>query len=396
MIVAFTKDWDDVPTCTTHILREMAKTIPVLWVSSIGTRKPTAASGKDLRRLVKRVLAGFTRAEWKENKLRVLKPILIPKAQSSFARWLNRKMFAWYLTREVRDVERGRWGVDCGERPETIEHWCFVPNAVDLLPASGIQHPASRTVYYCADDWTQFHNLDGEWMGQKERELVERADVVFVTSRFLENKLNSLQSTVHSPQSTVHYMPHGVEYERFARALDKSGPIPRDVAGLPKPVVGFYGNLHPWVDVELVAALASKRPGWPFVLIGEVYTDVTALEALPNVHLLGRREHSELHNYCRAFDMAIIPYDMSNPRMESVNPVKTKELLAAGLPIVAADVPELRGYGQDVLTCTGADQWLKAMETQLERKDCSDISSQMAGHDWSSRIREIRTLLDST
>ena len=429
MIVAFTKYWNDVPTCTTHILREMAKTMPVLWVSSIGTRKPSAASGKDFRRMLGRVLSGLKRAEWKENQLRVLKPILVPKAESAWAKWINRKVFAWYVRRERKRVDSGKWGVGCGGESSvsdfsdqrsafsSTEYWCFVPNAVDLLPrenrASGRRGESEqeetktgvRVIYYCADDWTQFHNLDGEWMAAKERELVERADAVFVTSRFLETKFSNHQpktsqrapslSTVYSPQSTILYMPHGVEYERFAEALDKTLAVPEDVAGLPKPVVGFYGNLHPWVDLGLVGKLAQRRPDLSFVLIGEIYTDVAHLTAMPNVHLLGRREHYVLHQYCRGFDVAIIPYDMAHPRMVSVNPVKTKELLAAGLPIVASAVPELMTYGDDVLTCSGVEEWCAALDRQLARRDRAGISGRVQDESWTNKVALIRSIINA-
>ena len=401
LVVAFTKDWDDVPTCTTHILREMAKTMPVLWVSSIGTRKPNATSGKDLRRIIGRIVSGLRRSEWKENNLRVLKPILIPKAEAVLARWINRTVFAWYVKRELRQVRDPGYGevhgdasrVTCNVQRATIEYWCFVPNAVDLLPASSIQHPASRVVYYCADDWTQFHNLDGEWMAGKEMSLLGRADAVFVTSRYLESKFRDFR--IPHSERRIHYMPHGVEYERFALALDKTKPVPDDVVGMPKPVIGFYGNLHPWVDFVVVKSIAQARPGWSFVLIGEEYTDVEALEALDNVHLLGRREHDCLHDYCRAFDVAIIPYDMTNPRMESVNPVKTKELLAAGLPVVASDVPELRGYGDDVLTCTGAEAWLEALDRQVVRDDHAEISRRVREESWENKVLAIRETIEN-
>jgi glycosyltransferase involved in cell wall biosynthesis len=333
-------------------------------------------------------------------------------------------------------VRREQRCVEGGESPashfKVTEYWCFVPNAVDLLPrAAGRQNDLgqndyqNRIVYYCADDWGQFHNLDGVWMNAKERELVERADAVFVTSRFLENKLRKAGfeqeeaevkegreqvagrrsqesggadctplSTVHRLQPTVHYLPHGVEYARFAMALDEALPVPDDVAGLPKPIVGFYGNLHPWVDFDVVAAMAKARPKWSFVLIGERYADVSALDALPNVQLLGRREHGVLHDYCRAFDVAIIPYDMSNPRMESVNPVKTKELLAAGLPVVASDVPELRNYGDDVLTCTGTDAWLDALDRQVAREDHAAISERVREESWENKVAAIREIVD--
>jgi glycosyltransferase involved in cell wall biosynthesis len=295
--------------------------------------------------------------------------------------------------------------------PRTLEYWCFVPNAVDLLPENntadrrlesffrvfrafrGSQSPNPRTriIYYCADDWTQFHNLDGEWMAAKEQELIARADAVFVTSRFLERKLDCEQKV-----TKIIYMPHGVEYDRFAMALDKTQPVPDDVAGLPKPVIGFYGNLHPWVDFDRVASLAIARPAYSFVLIGEPYVDVAALEASPNVYLLGRREHGVLHDYCRAFDVAIIPYDMSNPRMESVNPVKTKELLAAGVPVVASDVPELRNYGDNVITCTTPYEWLAALDRQVARTDHVAISESVSEESWENKVEAIRGIVDTS
>jgi len=328
MIFAFTKDWDDVPTCTTHLLREMAKTLPVLWVSSIGTRKPSAVSAKDLRRIARRIRNGLRPAAWKENRLRVLNPLLLPKAESRLAVALNRRLFAWHVRRET-----AAW-MNAMAAPSVHEYWCFVPNAVDLLPVAEAPGAPRRVIYYCADDWTQFHNLDGAWMKRKEQELLGRADLVFASSRILEARLEARQAQCADRRpSAVVYMPHGVEYDRFAQALDKTTSVPTELAALQKPVIGFYGNLHPWVDFGLIAALAQARPEWSFVLIGEAYADVSALTAMANVHLLGRREHSVLHNYCRGFDVAMIPYAMTDPRMQSVNPVKTKELLAAGLPI---------------------------------------------------------------
>lgn len=386
-IVAFTKDWDDVPTCTTHVLREMAKTMPVLWIESIGTRKPSLAAGKDLRRIARRLKRALAGAVSKENGLRVLSPFAIPKTESAWGRRLNRFLMGCQIGRELKRMGTG-----------PVEYWCFVPNAVDLLPAeraaadSG-SRPCSarpRVIYYCVDDWSKFHNLDGAWLAAKEEMLLRRADVVFAPSRFLEAKCRRLTG------GRVHYVPHGVEFGAFSRALGPATAVPADIAALPKPVVGFYGNLHPWVDFGLVGRLAKMRPQWSFVLIGEVFCDVSEISALPNICLPGRREHATLPEYCKAFDAAIIPYDMKQARMESVNPVKTKELLAAGVPVAAADVPELRGYGDDVIICRTDDDWISALEKQVSRRDRAEISERMATEDWSRKVETMRAVVSGT
>jgi glycosyltransferase involved in cell wall biosynthesis len=399
----------------------MGKSMPVLWVNSIGTRKPRLGHPSHVGRVVRRLASGFRRAEHKENQLRVLNPILIPKAQSRVARWVNRKLFSWQAGREMRAM---------GDGP--IEYWCFVPNAVDLLGCgkwrvarggglgagvrgqeSGVRGQAAEgrngsaksqriiestnhpiVVYYCVDDWSKFTYLDAAWISQKERELLARADVVFAVSRDLVDKLRTLmesfpRSAFRVPRSALNYAPHGVEYAKFRAALDNP-PLPADIAALPRPVIGFYGNIYPWVDLALIRELALRKPEWSFVMIGGVFCDVSRFAGISNVHYLGRREHAELPRYCARFDAAIIPYDMTQPRMESVNPVKTRELLAAGVPVVAADVPELRQFGDRVRIARTVDEWIKALGEQIARTDRAAISESVAGDDWRERVRGIR------
>ncbi len=370
-IVAFTKDWNDVPTCTTHILREMGKVIPVLWVNSIGTRKPDLRHPSHIKRIIQRVFGGFQRAELKENKLRVLSPLLVPKAQSGFSLWLNRKLFSMQAGRELKEMGTG-----------IVEYWCFVPNAIDLLP---VKNKNVRVIYYCVDDWTNFQYLDTDWIGEKERELLASSDMVFAVSRYLVDKLKKISG------QDIHYSPHGVEYEKFRKALFPQ-KMPDDIQQVRKPIIGFYGNLYPWVNLALIKKLAEQQPDWNFIFIGGVFCDISDFAKIDNVHFLDRKEHDELPGYCAAFDVAIIPYDMSNPRMESVSPVKSREILAAGVPVVAADVPELRGMA-DVLIAVTVDDWIIAIEKQLQRNDNEEISKKVINDDWVRRVSQIRKIV---
>lgn len=388
-IVAFTKDWDDVPTCTTHILRRMGRHMPVLWIESIGTRRPNLAAAKDLTRIWRRLRRAWRRAELKENKLRVLSPFVIPRAGSAFGRRVNRSLMNRQIARELRDMGSGR-----------VEYWCFVPGAVDFLPGkAGTVNgdsltvnggPPSLVIYYCVDDWSKFTYLDADWTARKERELLERADVVFASSRYLQDRFAELGVKAR-------YMPHGADVAEFSRAASEEAGVPSDVATLPRPLVGFYGNLHAWVDLGLVRAIAGKLPQWSFVLIGQAYADVSPVADLPNVHLLGRREHRELPSYCRAFDAAMIPYDMRDPRMLSVNPVKTYELLAAGVPIVSAPLPEYERMSPpspDIVLCRSVNEWVAALKQQAARRDRRAIAQRAATHDWEARVKQIREVVE--
>ena len=384
-IVGFAKDWDDVPTCVTHILRKMAVSMPVLWINSIGTRKPSF-SRSDIKRILRLIFHLVKRAQRVENNLRVLSLPLVPSAHSVLMRSLNRKLASFFIRRELQDMTA-----------ERIEYWCFVPNAVDLLPEGNAKecYEESMVIYYCVDDWSTFENIDTELMTECERRLLVRADLVFAVSRFLEDKCRKIAEEIgRKDKLKICYMPHGVDYEIFSAGVNKEGPIPSDIAELSHPVVGFYGNIASWIDFELLEKLVCARPYWSFVFIGPVLCTPGKLQSYSNVWFLGRRSYEQLPQYCRAFDVAIIPYALSNPRMKSVNPVKTFELLSAGVPVVASDLPELRTIGEDVITCKTFDEWLNALEVQLKRSDRAAISARAKIFDWNEKVRYMRQMVE--
>ena len=444
-IIAFTKDWSDVPTCTTHILRRLAIDRPVLWIESIGTRRPRAGSARDLRRIFQRLRQACRGPRHIENRLWVWSPLLIPRAASRPALAINRCLLNAVVRRWRKTVAKSSLTTnDYRLTTNPPDFWCFVPNAGGLVRAWGREprfalratqgreqggtrtpsptfippktalpslqsavcslrsapspspspsppalsstpYALSSLIYYCVDDWSRFENLDGEWLQQQENALLQRADHVFAASRFLEQKCRAVAG------ERVHYMPHGVDLTLFRKALDPATAIPAVFNNLPQPVIGFYGNISAWIDFELLAALARLRPDWSFVLIGPVYADVTALRALPNVHFPGRVEHALLPGCCKAFSAAVIPYDMRHPRMQSVNPVKARELLAAGVPVVSCNIPEMREFGSGVriVGAAHAEAWVDALEQMLKQTDRQAISQTVSNDDWDARVREI-------
>src|SRR3954452_22981278 len=89
-IIAFSKDWDDDLTSNHHILRQLARSRRVLWLNSVGTRAPSLGSGRDMRR-VGRKLREFARGPQNvENDLWVFTPLVLPLPESAFVRRLNR------------------------------------------------------------------------------------------------------------------------------------------------------------------------------------------------------------------------------------------------------------------------------------------------------------------
>lgn len=309
-IICITQDWQGDPTSKKHIMRVLARRNKVLWVNSIGVRRPTV-SAHDVRRLaykLRRIVAGCREVE---PNIYVMDPPVLPLPGVPLAERINRFVLAARLRQLCR-----RYGM---ERPLL---WTFQPNVNWLLGRLGER----LVIYHCVDEHSELPGVPKEVIARMERDLVQRADVVLTTAEKLCEERRLLNPRTY-------FIPHGVDVAHFSRALEGDTIVPSALAALPKPVIGFFGLLADWVDVDMIAALAQARPQWSFALVGKVSTDLGPVKGLPNVHLLGQQPYEALPGYCRGFDVGLIPFRMNELTLR-VNPLKLREYLAAGLPVM--------------------------------------------------------------
>jgi len=320
-IVCFAKDWNEDPTSCNHVLHGLARNNRVLWVNSISNRAPKLGSARDLRKIFRR-LFGFLKGATKVgDQMWLFTPFVLPFHHSRWAIMLNR-----IILRVTLSAVRWRIGM------RRFQLWTFMPTSSEYVGRLG----EDLVVYYCTDEWTGFSAVDGKRVGEMVKSLVSRADVVFATQQLLVDKLLPL-----NPRSFL--ASHGVKFDMFATALDPATPLPADLALLPKPVLGYYGLVEEWLDLDLIAYLAERHPEWSIVLIGKVCVDVTRLQRFGNVHFLGRKPHSELPAYCKGLSVALIPHKV-NELTRHMNPIKLREYLSAGVQVVSTDLPEMYRY----------------------------------------------------
>src|SRR5206468_2351160 len=148
-------------------------------------------------------------------------------------------------------------------------------------------------------------------------------------------------------------IPNAVDFDHFRSAASEP---PEDLKQLQKPVIGYYGAISEWFDVDLIYDLATSRPNWNFFLIGHTFgSNLNALHNLNNVHLTEEKPYTVLPDYLHAFDVCIIPFKKT-PLTDATNPVKMFEFLSAGKPVVATDLAELRNYSEIIQLATGKDE----------------------------------------
>jgi glycosyltransferase involved in cell wall biosynthesis len=257
-----------------------------------------------------------------------------------------------------------------------------LPHAVDVVPFL----PRRALVYHCADDYAHVRGFPAT-LPELEADLCRWADLVIATSETLCRGRRTWNPNTH-------WVPNGADVDHFAQATAPAA----DMCELPRPVIGFVGGLSEWVDLHLIRELARSRPEWTFALVGPASIDTSAVRTLDNVRLLGPRPYAALPAYLAAMDVALIPF-RHNPVTYHADPIKAYEYLAAGVPVVATDLPALRRL-QHVLRLAGStpsflDQIQAALaEGRDARRDAR--RAEAARHSWASRFERIDALIRAT
>jgi glycosyltransferase involved in cell wall biosynthesis len=282
-----------------------------------------------------------------------------------------RRFNRWFLRLQVLRAMR-KLGM---QRPI---NWVFNPAAALIAGTLGEE----QLIYYCVDEYAAFSGVASEQLRSRERELLAKADLVIASSeRLLESKREL------RPDSVL--VRHGVDWTHFRTALDANTEVPADLARLPRPVLGYFGLMaEDWVDVGLIAHVARRLPHASVVMIGRQTMDLSALRGLPNVHLLGHRAYATLPSYCKGFDAAMIPFPISEVTLNA-NPLKAREYLAAGLPVISTDIPEVSALGA-CRVAISREQFVQEVEAAFAERGPSVVRSDAVRHEsWEARLVEI-------
>jgi len=366
-MLCFSHDWTGDPLSKTHLMRLLAQRNRVLWVNSIGYRTPVLGASRDLGRIVQKLRSAAEAVREVEPNLFVFTPLVIPSWGQSWVRRLNAVLLRWQVRRVLRRLKF-----------RNVINWVFNPAAGIL--AGKLEE--RLVIYYCVDEYTAFSGVNSAALAAIERDLLARADLVVVSAEKLEQSKRS----VRAPTVLVR---HGVDYDHFRTALEPATVVPAELQALPGPILGYFGLIaQDWVDLPLLQYVARSFPTATLVMIGKVTTDVSLLAAEPNVRFLGRKPYESLPAYCKGFDLALIPFPISEVTLNA-NPLKAREYLAAGLPVVSTAIPEVEVLGECAIGRT-AEEFVERIREQLAAPGPNaQRSLRMANESWAARLAEV-------
>ena len=325
-IVCFANDWFTDPTSKHHIMRTFGRRTDVLWVESSGMRRPNLANAADLSRIfskARKAFGGLQRIP--DSNVAVLSPPAIPIPGVRLVSRLNATLYR----RSIQSARR-----QLGQADTSPLLWVYTPTVaryIDHLPHQGL-------VYHCVDRWWAFSDLDSAEMKACHEILCRKADVVFASAKTL------LDDCLPFTDRAV-LVRHGVDWEHFAAAALEPLARPPDLPNDGSPILGFFGLIQDWVDLELLRKLSERFSDSYVAVLGRSTIDLAPITGIPNLLLLGQKPYQELPKYCQAFAVGLIPFVL-NELTDAVNPIKLREYLSAGLPVVSTAMPEVIALGR--------------------------------------------------
>lgn len=368
-IVCFAHDWTGDPLSKTHVMRILARENRVLWVNSIGLRAPSVSKA-DFSRSLKKITSAVEPIKEVEPNLFVMSPLSIPAYGVPAIQAFNSRSLRWQIRRALRKLKF-----------KNLINYVFLPSAANLAGTLDEDY----ILYHCVDEYSAFSDIPTAPIAKLENTLLKKSDVVIASAETL------LQTKIKINPKTF-LVRHGVDFNHFKSALDDATEIPDEIKNLPRPVIGLYGLIADWIDIELLEKTAKHFANGSLVVIGKITTDISALEKLPNVHILGRKPYETLPAYCKGFDVALNPF-VINELTLAANPLKVREYLAAGLEVVSTDIPEV-AILENCRIAKTHDEFIKQIEAVLQNpKSRKEVSDSIKKESWDARVDEIREII---
>ncbi len=344
-----------------QIMRRLAKDWPVLFVNSLAVRMPSLEHKGQFASKIGRKLRSLARGLVRvENKFWVFSPVSVPGQT-------GQKLSSWALAPQIK-LAAARAGI---KRPLL---WIHCPPGAALI--SEIPHVA--LILQRTDRFEAFPEADPEVVGAHIAILKKAADLVVYCNPHL-------MAEEQSDVSRQILITHGVDLDTFITAGRSPSPGPADVAILKRPRVGFIGGIDAHTfDPELFFNAACKLPDAEFALIGGCSLP-DGWCPLPNVKLLGRKPYETVAQYMAAMDVLIMPWNDSE-WIQACNPIKLKEYLAVGRPVVTTDFPALGRYRDLVHVAKGADEFSNAIQRALDEPyDAAKARARVATEGWDAK-----------
>ena len=366
--IVFGEDWQSHPSSTQHLFKQLAKQHQVIWINSIGMRKPTFRL-IDVKRVFNKLKSLFLSKRTRSNAKTTNTSQNINLTAHTLA------VLPWHDSVIVRLFNKWIFNRKGFIDDEPIVYWLSVPTAISLISP----REQDKVIYYCGDDFSALAGVDHKMVAPFECALIEKADTIYVVSEFLANKM---------PKSKVKMLSHGVDLELFTTQTTKASELEQ----ISRPIIGFYGSLNAWLDKALLLKLAKERPMYQLVLIGHIVENFSELLKLDNVTHIQAVEHDRLASFSQHWQVSILPF-VDNEQIRACDPLKLKEYIATGTPIVTTRFAAVNPYQETILIADNHQGFIERVDYAVSLSKSNNLnwqanqSRQASDHSWQAKAK---------
>jgi len=341
-LILFSDDWGRHPSSSQHLTARLVKRYPVLWVNTIGMRSPSLNRedlGKAISKLKSWILpkpSGETTGQGQSHhtaipaNMTVINPRMWPGYRTNWQRRIN----AGQVTKAIHQTLGPR---QPDERRIAIT---TLPVTADLIGRLDVD----RWVYYCVDDFSVWPGVDGGTMRELEAIQIAKADKLVAVSENLQKNMTQL-----GRHDSI-LLTHGIDLNHWSpmpagsdeQTAHSSLHLERYFEGLTGPIFLFWGLIDPRLDLQWCQAISEAGLG-NLVLVGPQQSPDASLATMRGVRMPGPASYNDLPALARKADVLVMPY-ADLPVTRAMQPLKFKEYLATGKPVVGRNLPGIREW----------------------------------------------------
>jgi glycosyltransferase involved in cell wall biosynthesis len=223
-------------------------------------------------------------------------------------------------------------------------------------------------------------------------ECARKVDLVLATNDELKADISQ-----YNPETVV--LRNGCDPDHFANPVAKppDGTLPLDIESLPRPIIGYMGDIAPWLDLGYIIETAQRHPDWSIVLLGTWKRDGAVPSDLHNIYCPGRVSYELLPYFARHFDVGTIPFEITD-LTRVVNPLKLYEYFAMGIPVLATSLPDVAHHEDLVYIAGSADEFVMLAEKAVVEPPDAPVRAKRIevarNNSWASRGQQVKSLLE--